>query len=32
MGPLGTTDMEYRGHVQEIWSFGQLLPHAGDLW
>jgi hypothetical protein len=31
MGPLGTTNPEYRSHGTEIQSFGQFLPQTGNL-
>jgi hypothetical protein len=32
MGPLGTTDLEYGGHGQEIQSFGKFLPQTWNIW
>jgi hypothetical protein len=31
MNPLGTTDLEYENHDQEIRSFGQFLPQTGNF-
>jgi hypothetical protein len=31
MGPLGSTDMKYRRHNTEIWSFIQFLPETGNF-
>jgi hypothetical protein len=32
MGPLGTPDPEYGGHIIEIQSFGPFLPQTGNSW
>jgi hypothetical protein len=31
MGPLGTSDLEYEGHNQEIPSFTQFLPQTWNF-
>jgi hypothetical protein len=32
MEPLGTTNMEYGGHDQEIQSFSKFLPQTWNIW
>jgi hypothetical protein len=31
MRSLYITDLEYGGHSQEIWNFGQFLPQTNDF-
>jgi hypothetical protein len=32
MNPLGTTDLEYENHDQEIRSYDPFLPQTGNFW